>query len=75
MAIDFVPVPGKWYVSLPSCEYPRKPPAGGPFDTEEQARLWAGCLPFRGGIVWQGSDSDDVWVASRKPRATDPPNP
>jgi hypothetical protein len=57
MHTDFRLEPGKWYVSVPSSHHRGNKPAGGPFDTEEEARDWLRCMLIRGAIVWQCHDT------------------
>lgn len=63
---DFKCIPGKWYVSfagpppMPGQQPASKPPAGGPFDTEQEARQWlAGKMNITGASVWQCQDDDE----------------
>jgi CheY-like chemotaxis protein len=52
-------VPGKWYATPGHSSLPAARPAGGPFDTEQQARDWLLCRPdITGATVWQAPPTD-----------------
>ncbi len=66
---EFERIPGKWYVTfigvvpMPGQQPVERPPSGGPFDTEAEARQWlAGRMNITGANVWQcpeaGGDDD-----------------